>query len=71
MNIQKINGTIKNNLYRIGYEIRIQCHQGFYFPDGSTEKVSKCVDLGAKELEWSSLDSCYPRNYLSFNIIKI
>ena len=68
MDIQPTDG---NNQYCAGDEIRMKCHQGFYFVDISTEKISTCVDLGHNKSDWSFLDSCYPRNYLNFNIIKI
>ena len=66
VNVTTIDGIYEYGQYRHGYEIRIQCHQGFLFPDGSTEKKSQCVGV-----EWSFLDSCYPSNYIKFNIIKI
>ena len=66
MNITTIDGIYENGRYRLGYEIRMKCHQGFYFADGTPEKQSQCVDLGDNKLEWTFVDSCYPGNYLKF-----
>ena len=70
MELEPINGNLENDRYCHDYEIRMECHQGFAFPDGSTEQTTKCVHLDGHKAEWSFLASCYPRKYLNFNIIK-
>ena len=48
----------------------MECYiDGFFFPDGSTAKLTECVLMDGVA-KWSFHQSCYPRNYLNVNIEK-
>ena len=63
-------GYEQNGRYCPGYLLSMECYEGFSFLDGRTQKTASCVEVDDHRAEWRVLDSCYPRNYLNFNIIK-
>ena len=67
MHLESIGGRRGQNEFCPGFRFKIDCNDGFIFPDGSTTNRTSCVLMDGVA-KWSFVQSCYPRNYLNINI---